>query len=232
MDKISNSWPVKSIIVRAKDRYQLSLANDNFLYDRKQIPWDSSKGVVTDQSGVMISCRVEVTNWYDFPLRVAMGHRFQKHFKAEFGLAVGADWSAVELLGAVILLTVNGSWRGEEKLFTDFVFFHHFEEIHRPDKVVFVVGKGLVDGFRGWLFGSEVEDGGDGSVEVDFLLEDGVQERQIEDIALIEVDSLLVGGDVLSFREIMRNGFKNPAKVVKGGIEVVIADGDVVGSRE
>ena len=77
-----------------------------------------------------------------------------------------------------------------------------------------------------------MEDGGDGSVEVDFLLEDGVQERQIEDIALIEVDSLLVGGDVLSFREIMRNGFKNPAKVVKGGIEVVIADGDVVGSRE
>ena len=77
-----------------------------------------------------------------------------------------------------------------------------------------------------------MEDGGDGSVEVDFLLEDGVQERQIEDIALIEVDSLLVGGDVLSFRKIMGYGFKNPAKVVKGGIEVVIADGDVVGSRE
>ena len=78
-----------------------------------------------------------------------MSHRFQKHFEAEFGLAVGADWSAVELLGAVILLTVNGSRRGEEKLFTDFVFFHHFEEIHRPDKVIFVVGEGLVDGFGG-----------------------------------------------------------------------------------
>ena len=60
-----------------------------------------------------------------------------------------------------------------------------------------------------------MEDGGDGSVEVDFLLEYGVQEGEIEDVALVEVDSLLVGGDVLPFREIMGDRFKNPAKVVE-----------------
>ena len=73
-----------------------------------------------------------------------------------------------------------------------------------------------------------MEDGGDGSAEVDFLLEDRVQEGQIENIALVEVDSLLIGGNVLSLRQIMRNGFKNPAKVIKGGIEIVITEGDIV----
>ena len=56
---------------------------------------------------MMVAGWVEVANRNHFPLGVAFGHRFQQHLEAEFGLAVGTDGFALELLGAVVLLAVD-----------------------------------------------------------------------------------------------------------------------------
>ena len=48
-----------------------------------------------------------------------------------------------------------------------------------------------------------MENGGDGSVAVEFLGEDGVEELKIEDVALIEGDAMLIRCDVFAFWQIV-----------------------------
>ena len=210
MHKISNSRTISGVPVRSKHRYWLPFPNDDFLDDWEQVSWDRSQGIVSNKSRMMISSRIEISNWNYFPLRMVLCCWLQEPFKAQFGFSIRTDGSAVKLLCAVILLSVNSSWRREEELFTRGMFLHHLEEIHGARQVVVKVVQGFIDRLRCGFLCSEVKDSSERSVEIFLLLKDRVEEVEIQYISLVEVDPFFVRCDVSPFRQIMRNRFKYP----------------------
>ena len=200
MHKISNSWPISGVPVRSKHSYWLPFANDHFLDDWKQVSRDRSQGIVTNKSRMMISSRIEISDGNYFPLRMVLSCWLQKPFEAQFGFSIRTDGSTVKLLCAVILLSINSSWRREEELLTRGVFLHHLEEIHGARQVVFKVVQGFIDRFRCGFLCSEVKDSSEWSVEIFLLLKDRVEEVEIQNITLIEVNPFFIRCDVSPFR--------------------------------
>jgi len=73
-----------------------------------------------------------------------------------------------------------------------------------------------------------MEDGGDGPLRVELRLKNFAEENGVEDVSFIEGDPFFVGSNILAFREVVVNRFKDPVQVFKTGVDVVIHDGDVM----
>jgi hypothetical protein len=59
-----------------------------------------------------------------------------------------------------------------------------------------------------------VEDSGDGSLRVEFLLEDRAEESGVQDVSFVEGDSFFVGSDVLALGEVVLDRFEDPVEVL------------------
>ena len=132
---------------------------------------------------------VEVPQSDDSPVLVGVGERFHEHLDADFGLGVGVDGVGGIGLLAAILFSIYCCCGREDEFRALGVLLHAFEEVQGPDEIVLVVEDGEFGGFWYALFGSEMDDGGDGGVVRELVFEDGEEERQVEHVALVELDS-------------------------------------------
>lgn len=124
-----------------------------------------------------------------------LGKGLQKHFDTELGLTIRANGPALELLSAVILLPVDGGSGGEEEAGALIELLHCLEQVDGSNHVVLVVVQGHDDGFVGILLGREVDDAFNGGSGIPLLLEHGLQELKVKDVALLDMDKgAILGG--------------------------------------
>lgn len=66
-----NAYPstILGIIVSSKHRQGLTPANSNLLHKRHEIVWDTT-GILTNMTARMCTNWIEVSQQYDFPIRV------------------------------------------------------------------------------------------------------------------------------------------------------------------
>jgi len=159
MNEVPHSSSIKSLIIRPKHCNWTPFLYYNLLDYCKQITSNIVDRIISNESTVVITSWIEISQRYDLPIRISIGHRSQQPVHAQLSLTIRTNWIACKLLSAVILLAVDSCrWRKYE-LFALFVFCHQFNEVDRPYNIILVIIHGLLNWFWGWFFGCEMNDG-------------------------------------------------------------------------
>ena len=152
MDVISDAGSVRSIVIVAKNTQLFQLANCNLCDVRHQIV-RNTVWILTDQTALVSTDRVEITQQNNVPFRICFLDICQNLFQHGFRPAVRVcALSLRALLGDRDhrRISVHGCRRGKDDIL-HIVLAHYINQGQRACNIVFIVFPGLLYGFADCL---------------------------------------------------------------------------------